>query len=79
MKRFNEALIFYQNLNNPVGIRLARTGILEDFFKFLPNFQEKIFELDDIILNKNINSFDKNDKLTALHIALLIKEDPILF
>ena len=79
MKRFNEALIFYQNLNNPVGIRLARAGILEDYFKFLPNFQEKISELDDIILNKNINSFDKKDKLTALHRALLIKEDPILF
>ena len=79
MKRFNEALIFYQNLNNPLGIHLARSGILEDHFKYLPTFQEKVSELDDIIFNKNINSFDKKDKLTALHKALLIKEDPILF
>lgn len=79
MKRFNEALIFYQTLNNASGIRLARCGILEDHFKELPNFQEKVAELDEIILSKNINSFDKKDKLTALHRALLIKSDPILF
>lgn len=79
MRRFNEALVFYQNLNNPIGIRLARSGILEGYFKNIPNFQEKVAELDEIILNKNINSFDKKDKLTALHRALLIKEDPILF
>ncbi|MDX8335030.1 UvrD-helicase domain-containing protein [Candidatus Cetobacterium colombiensis] len=79
MKRFNEALIFYQNLNNSAGIRLARCGILEDYFKSLSNFESKVAELDDIITNKNINSFDKKDKLTALHRALLIKEDPILF
>ena len=79
MKRFNEALIFYQTLNNASGIRLARCGILEDYFKELPNFQEKVAELDEIILSKNINSFDKKDKLTALHRALLIKSDPILF
>lgn len=79
MKRFNEALIFYQTLNNASGIRLARCGILEDYFKELPNFQEKVAELDEIILSKNINSFDKKDKLTALHRALLIKSDPVLF
>lgn len=79
MKRFNEALIFYQTLNNASGIRLARCGILEDHFKELPNFQEKVAELDEIILSKNINSFDKKDKLTALHRALLIKSDPVLF
>lgn len=79
MKRFNEALIFYQNLNNILGVRLARCGILEDYFKNLPNFQDKVAELDEIILNKNINSFDKKDKLTALHRALLVKTDPILF
>lgn len=61
MKKFNEALIFYQNLNNTLGIRLARCGILEDYFKALPNFQEKVIELDELILNKNINSFDKKD------------------
>lgn len=79
MKRFNEALIFYQTLNNASGIRLARCGILEDHFKELPNFQEKVAELDEIILSKNINSFDKKDKLSALHRALLIKSDPVLF
>lgn len=79
MKRFKEALIFYQNLNNISGIRLARCGILEDYFKNLPNFQEKVAELDDLILNKNINNFDKKDKLTALHRTLLVKTDPVLF
>lgn len=79
MKRFNEALVFYQNLNNIPGVRLARCGILEDHFKNLPNFQDKVAELDEIILNKNINSFDKKDKLSALQRALLVKNDPILF
>ncbi|MGL4787745.1 MAG: hypothetical protein ACRC2Q_12820 [Cetobacterium sp.] len=79
MKRFNEALIFYQNLNNILGIRLARCGILQDYFKNLPNFQDKVAELDELIFNKNINSFDKKDKLTALHKALLVKTDPVLF
>ncbi|MGL6024287.1 MAG: UvrD-helicase domain-containing protein, partial [Cetobacterium sp.] len=79
MKRFNEALTFYQNLNNPIGIRLARTGILEDSFKELDNLNEKVAELDELILNKNINNFDKKDKLTALHKALILRNDPILF
>lgn len=79
MKRFNEALVFYQNLNDAIGIRLARSGILEHNFKNISNFKEKVAELDDIIKNKNINTFDKKDKLTPLHRALLIKKDPVLF
>lgn len=79
MKRFNEALIFYQNLNNPVGIKLARCGILEPYFKSVSNFKEKVDQLDELITNKNINTFDKKEKLTPLHRALLIKKDPILF
>ncbi|MGL4653781.1 UvrD-helicase domain-containing protein [Cetobacterium sp.] len=79
MKRFNEALVFYQNLNDPIGVRLARSGILEHNFKDVSNFKEKVAELDEIIKNKNINTFDKKDKLTPLHRALLIKKDPVLF
>ncbi|MGL4998846.1 MAG: UvrD-helicase domain-containing protein [Cetobacterium sp.] len=79
MKRFNEALVFYQNLNNPFGIKSARSGILKDSFKNLNNFEDKVTELDELITNKNINIFDKKDKLTALHRALITKKDPILF
>ncbi|MGL6066934.1 MAG: UvrD-helicase domain-containing protein [Cetobacterium sp.] len=79
MKRFNEALQFYQNLNNSYGIRLARSGILEGSFKNIDNFDKKIIELEELITNKNINNFDKKDKLTPLHKALIIKKDPILF
>ena len=54
-------------------------GLLSENFGNLPNFKDKILELEDIILGKNINSFGKKDKLTPLHRALILKEDPVLF
>ncbi|WP_297597234.1 UvrD-helicase domain-containing protein [uncultured Cetobacterium sp.] len=79
MNKFNDALLIFQSLNNETGIRTARMGLLSENFGNLPNFKDKILELEDIILGKNINSFGKKDKLTPLHRALILKEDPVLF
>lgn len=79
IKKYKEALVHYQNLSNQTGISLARKGLLTEEFSLLPNFDEKIKELDSIIEEKNINTFNKKDKLTSLHRALVIKKDPILF
>lgn len=79
MKKFKEALLHYQNLNNEQGVSLARKGLLGEEFSYLNNFDEKTKELETIIDEKNINTFGKKDKLTPLHRALVIKKDPILF
>lgn len=79
MNHYKEALSIYQNLNNSHGIHLARTGILKKYFDEDTVFQNKIDELNDIIFSKNINSFDKKDRLTPLHRTIILKKDPILF
>ncbi|MEG0069516.1 UvrD-helicase domain-containing protein [Cetobacterium sp.] len=79
MNKFNDALTIFQSLNNEIGIRAARMGLLSETFGYLPNFEDKVIELEEIISGKNINSFGKKDKLTPLHRALILKEDPILF
>nr|WP_307774690.1 UvrD-helicase domain-containing protein [uncultured Cetobacterium sp.] len=79
LKKYSEALLHYQNINNQKGIKLARKGLLSEKFGKLENFEEKINDLEGIIDGKNINSYGKKDKLTPLHRALILKKDPILF
>ena len=79
LKRYNDALAVFQTQNNSRGIRAALSGILFDKFSTTENYDKKIADLESILIGKNINAFDKKDRLTALHRALILKEDPVLF
>lgn len=75
---YEKSLEFYYNLNNSEGIYLSRKGILCNRFENVENIEEKIKKLNDVILDKNINSFNKKDRLNAIQRALILEKDALL-
>ncbi len=79
LKEYEKALEFYYNLKDKNGIYHSRKGILLKKFENISDIDKKIKELDKIIHTQNINSFDKNDKLTPAQRAIILEKNELLF
>lgn len=75
LKEYRSALKYFEIANDHNNINQCRAFILKNKFSHFENIDKKIKTLIEIIGNKGINSYNKENKMTPLQNSILIQED----
>ncbi|MGL5412799.1 AAA family ATPase [Cetobacterium sp.] len=78
LKKYEEALKYFENINNKKGIQKIREILLTDKFSNIENFDSRFIKVNNLIGEKGINSFGK-DRYTPIQRSLFLQNDIIIF